>query len=217
MVFCTGLLVAATCAVFAQAPATLDVREKVPPAAAAPPAMASPTPLSRGAALRTNPLQITLIALDRATYRLGESLVFNVLVRNTGSTTVSLPWEPDWRRLVSARQEDVYTCTIGLELRDSGDTAGAVLPPLRLYASKAMPSTERQLVPGAAVQIVAPATWRLDASHTSRRFLALLPATTAVRVVLAFERQPDPAHPWAPARSMTNAWVRLTRDGPRLR
>lgn len=149
------------------------------------------------------------MALDQATYRLGDPLVYSVLVRNTGSEVVSFPWESDWRRVASARPEDVYSCAIALELRDAADTAGAALPPLRLHASKAMPETARRLAPGDAVQIVAPGTWRFDASEASRRFVALLPATTSVGVVLTFERQPDAAHPWAPARALTTAWVRL--------
>ena len=205
------LACAAGASVTAQASATLDLRERPLPTGTPPAFLLSHTRIMDGTPLGPNPLQVTLLEFDRSTYRPGDALVYSVLVRNTGAERIVLPWEVDWHRVAAQRPDDVFGCAITLYVRDASDTASATLRPLRLYASRRLPSTQRPLAPGDSVRLVIPAAWKFEATADAQAFARRLPSMTEVRAVLSFDRQPDPSRPLAPSASLTSAWLFLDR------
>jgi hypothetical protein len=133
------------------------------------------------------PLKITLLSLDRPSYRLGETVVFEVRVENITQEIVVLPWSPDIDAVKPDEESDppgymdAYL-TLVVRVDISGDQTVIGQP---LYGSELEPGSLKPLWPGETVRIRVPGRWYLPELKEK------LPHSFEVRADLGFLRGID--------------------------
>ena len=106
--------------------------------------------LSHGKVASSNvPLGVMLLSLDSSTYRVGDKLVCEIEVKNTGTQIVEFPWDPSITD-VEPSQERSYeydAAALSLSFFVSGNQI-ASLPPVTLYGLASRPHSLLKLAPG---------------------------------------------------------------------
>jgi hypothetical protein len=112
-------------------------------------------------------LEIKLLDLQRDVFTLGEPLIYEILLQNTGNTPLTLPWSPDRERFRNGSPERAFLL---LEIRDAtGKGVLGRLQPQALFGSKEVPDSVLTLAPGHRARIRVPAVLR-----TSEREMTLI-------------------------------------------
>lgn len=91
----------------------------------------------------------TLLSLDRAIYRLGDEVTFEIKVRNTGKDVVIVPWTPHLGDLEPVDPDASYKYLNGGVVLAFSDPEGReFLLSEFLYGAEDDPETLRELLPG---------------------------------------------------------------------
>jgi hypothetical protein len=116
-----------------------------------------------GRSLGPAEVTITLNSIDRETYALGESMVYEVLIRNTGTQPLTLPWSPDVQQFVDdPLPSQVQRAGVFLEVQDNRAQRVAWLQSQNLLGSPAVSGTLEVIYPGESAWIRIPARWRTN-------------------------------------------------------
>lgn len=138
------------------------------------------------------PLRLEIISLDRASYRLGSDLVWELLVTNAGARNFLIPWSLDETILRGKRCEWLAEHAVGVTMMLSlsfTDSDGYYEPVVAhmLYGVSSHSGTLRALAPGQALRVRVGTTLRLDSirMHRAERRLGFeLPQRFTVTAML---------------------------------
>lgn len=153
------------------------------------------------------PLKITLLSLDRRSYRIGENLIFDVTIKNVGKDIVVIPWSPDRAQIRPDEKgfpPGYLDATLSLAITDRVLGEQIIYGPL-LYGSELVPSSLRKLLPGQTVRIRAPSRWALMSADAAHGIISRLPLTFAVRA--KFSEMGHTSSPWPEPLISTNSIV----------
>ncbi len=158
------------------------------------------------------PLQITLLSIDKASYQMGEEMIFDVVIKNVGQDVVVIPWSP-YRDRVQPDDEThpagYADANLGLVLSDKVVGEQVVFGPW-LYGSDRVPSSLKRLRPGKTVRIRAAGRWALTSADASQVILSRLPQSYSVRAIFSLSRHTFNPQP-RPVISANSATVELNK------
>jgi hypothetical protein len=110
-------------------------------------------------------LTIDLVDLQRDVFKLGESLIYEVVLENTGRRPITLPWSPDTERFRDVTHQRAFLL---LEVRDArGKAVLARLEPQVLFGSEAVPESLLTLAPGRRARVRVPCSLRMTEREMS--------------------------------------------------
>ena len=115
------------------------------------------------------PLRLSLTALDRGAYRLGDDAVYEVTIENVGAGIVRLPWTADnqpFRRTVTGAR----VATVSLVI-DDPELATYVIALQAFYGADSVAGSVLDLQPGHKVRVRAGGPWSLPLKGQSARLL----------------------------------------------
>jgi hypothetical protein len=108
---------------------------------------------------------IDLVELQRDVFKLGESLIYEVVLENTGRRPITLPWSPDTERFRDVSHKRAFLL---LEIRDAGGKRVlARLEPQVLFGSKAVADSLLTLAPGRRARVRVPGWLRVTEREMS--------------------------------------------------
>ena len=163
--------------------------------------------LEGGQPPRPLPIKVTLLRLDKESYRWGEALVLDVRVENTGDKPVAFPWTID-SRLSNPGKSAPNSLLVALlrplcqrdQTGQNEDLTNGVMPSVVLYGITDAPSTFITLQPGATARIRMPSKISVQTDK-----LPHFPFEMVVGARLSFNRGPLVDHylPSVSANSVT--------------
>jgi hypothetical protein len=104
---------------------------------------------------RKEPLRITLLSLDRTSYRIGEDLTYELKIENVGTEAQLFPWDPNVADVEPKNPSQPYeyqSLDISLWFRNQVDQVEA-LRAASLYATSEKEASRLELKPGQWVRI----------------------------------------------------------------
>jgi len=160
------------------------------------------------------PLQVTLEAMANQAYRMGDETTYTVTIRNVGNERFTIPWEPDWTRIIDDPSHPIISCRVYLEINKPGGSGRGLLGGESFYGSSSSPLTLKVLAPGQSVQILHPLTWRMGNDIADDEFSATLPRVVHMRALLVFTRQPVPGRRYSDVFSINRRSVWMEPQMP---
>lgn len=161
LTFGAGLLAVRVTALM-QSPDTLDLT-KMKSGTAASQEGSSATVSTTGSAVHSvrqkAPLTVSIKSLDHASYAYGQPFIIHLVLRNTGTRSFVIPWEPDPERVSTGPGEVPQISALLSVAVTRGGGQAVTLPLAVLYGSNSNPMTVKVLRPGASVEIIADARW----------------------------------------------------------
>ena len=117
------------------------------------------TGLSAHSVREKAPLTVSITSLDQVSYAYGQPFTIHLVLRNTGTQSFVLPWEPDPERASTgpgAAPQMSALLSVAVTL---GEGQPVTLPVAVLYGSNTNPMSVKVLQPGASADIIADARW----------------------------------------------------------
>ncbi len=108
------------------------------------------------------PLSLRLVGLDRLSYRIGDTFVYEVLITNGGDKPVAVPTSLQQSRF-RRQMRDVISALLGLSCDDEM-TGLQVFGTQALYGSPEVPGSVIVLRPKETLQLRAPGRWYMTSS-----------------------------------------------------
>jgi hypothetical protein len=150
-------------------------------------------PPKRGGISDKPNLKVTLLSLDRLSYRPGDSAVYEVLLENVGSNIVRLPWSPDiaaFKPILNRAPNTVRRGSLFLEIQSAQDSKRlAWLEPQPLLGNEGINGSVVSLRPGEKALVRTPAHWR-SSDRDRARLLAQANGLVRVAAMLALDEYP---------------------------
>ncbi len=134
------------------------------------------------------PLQLIVSNVEGTVLKVGQSLTYEVTIKNVSSRPVKIPWTPSPKDIEPSKPgpyEYVIAILAPRLVNSSGQVAA--LEAVTIYGSEA-PSTVRELSPGQWVTIRAKSRLNLPGSGGWRNFLSTVPGSVRVGAVWSLER-----------------------------
>lgn len=105
------------------------------------------------------PLRISIVSLESTKYKLGDDVVYEIKVENTGHEQLMIPWDPNLAHMeheATATEYSYRMASIALWLTDAGKPFETLEPSL-LYGTTSTPSSFIKIAPGEWVRVRAKA------------------------------------------------------------
>jgi len=138
-------------------------------------------------------LKLTLLSVDVLDFVYGDYFVYEVLIENTGNSSVALPWSPNtgaFAQTIQRTPAGYRFGSVSVHVESAGDekTHLALLDAQPLYGSEEVPGSLLVLAPGRTARIRAPSQWSATMPEGRAAILRQPEGAVRLRAVYSMSR-----------------------------